>query len=310
MSAARTAARLLRLYPSSWRARYGEELHTLILDMSGGRRVPWRIRADVAGAGAGERLRAAGLGGDSPDGRVRGGAGLVLWAWALFVVAGAVVQKTSEHWRQALPAGSHTAATLAFGGLVVVAVVAAALVAAGIALTLPALVGFLRAGGWPRIRRPVTVAGTVTVIFLAATAGLVVWAHGLTPSQRQGHDGAYAIAAVAWALLGTATLGSWCSAATRASACLDLSTATLRMQARLATAVATALGVMTAATAIWWTSVAAVSPTALTGAPSGHTSALVPQLALAMVLMLVAIGIGGAGARRAARGVSGLSADG
>jgi hypothetical protein len=108
MSPARTAARLLRLYPASWRVRYGDELETLILDMSGGGRVPWRIRANVAAAGR-ERLCAAGPGGDSADARVRGGASLVLWAWTLFVVAGAIVQRTSEHWDSALPGGAGVA---------------------------------------------------------------------------------------------------------------------------------------------------------------------------------------------------------
>ncbi len=144
MNPARTTTRLLRLYPRSWRLRYGDELEALILDMSGPQRVPWRIRADVAVSGGRERLRAAGLGGDSADARVRGGASLVLWAWALFVVAGTIVQKTSEHWRHALPSGSHTAATVAFGSLIGVAIAAAVIVVAGIALTLPALGRFLR----------------------------------------------------------------------------------------------------------------------------------------------------------------------
>ena len=307
MSPARTAARLLRLYPVSWRLRYGDELETLILDMSGERRVPWRIRADVAVAGGRERLRAAGLGGDSPDARVRGGASLVLWAWALFVVAGAIVQKTSEHWQQALPTGSHTAATVAFGGLIGVAVGAAVLVGAGIALTLGALTRFLSAGNWAQIRRPVTRAAAVTAVFVAATVGLVAWAHGLSARDRQGHDAAYALVATVWALLGAGTLGAWTLAATRTAARLTLPAALLRHEARLATAVTAALGVMAAATAVWWVSVATVSPTALTGSVGRHGSAFVPPLVVAMVLMLVAVGLGAVGARRALRGLPLLS---
>jgi hypothetical protein len=309
MSPARMAARLLRLYPVSWRVRYGDELETLILDMSGGDRVPWRIRTDVAVAGGRERLRAAGLGGDSPDARVRGGAGLVLWAWALFVVAGAIVQKTSEHWQQVLPAGSHTTATVAFGGLIGVAIAAAALVVAGIALTLPALRRLVRDGGWAQIRRPVTRAVAITAVFIAATIGLVAWAHGLSPRDRQGHDTAYALFATAWALLGAATLGSWTLAATRTAACLTLPGSLLRLEARLATAVAVALGVIAAATAVWWVSVANLAPTALTGSLSNRGSAFVPQLVLAMVLMLVALGLAGGGARRATRALPHLAGD-
>jgi hypothetical protein len=309
MSAARTAARLLRLYPANWRARYGDELQTLILDMSGSERVPGRVRADVALAGGRERLRAAGLGGDSPDARVRGGAGLVLWAWALFVVAGMIVQKTSEHWQQALPAGRHTAATLAFGSLIGVALAAAVLVLAGIAPTLPALRRFLDAGGWVQIRRPVMQAAVISAVFVVATIGLVVWAHGLTPRDRQGRDTVYALTATAWALLGAGALLAWCSAATRTAARLSLSPAILRIETRLAMGLAAALAVMATATAVWWASVATVAPAALTGTPGGHVSAFVPQLVVAMVLMVVAVGLGGAGARRASRALPGLAGE-
>jgi hypothetical protein len=60
--------------------------------MSDGRRLPWRLRADLARGAGRERLRAAGLGDDDPERRARGGVLLVLWAWAVFVLAGAVVR--------------------------------------------------------------------------------------------------------------------------------------------------------------------------------------------------------------------------
>jgi uncharacterized membrane protein len=305
MSAARTTARLLRLYPASWRDRYGDELETLILDMSGSERVPWRVRADVALAGGRERLRGSGLGGGSPDARVRGGAGLVLWAWALFVLAGMIVQKTSEHWQQALPARPHTAATVAFDSLVGVAIVAAVLVLAGIALTFPALGRFLDAGGWAQLRPPVIRAAVISGVVVAATIGLVVWAHGLTPRDRQGRDTVYALAATAWALLGAGALLAWCSAATRTAAHLSLSPAILRIEALLAMGLAAALAVMAAATAAWWVLVATVAPRAL----GGHVSAFVPQLVVAMVLMVAAVGLGGAGARQATHALPGLAGE-
>ena len=234
---------------------------------------------------------------------------LVLWAWALFVIAGAIVQKTSEHWQQALPTGSHTAATLAFGSLVGVAIATALVVAAGIALTLPALRRFVRAGGGARIRGSVTRAVVLTVILVVATIGLAAWARGLSPRDRQGHDTAYALVATAWALLGAGTLGAWTLAATRTAARVTLPASLLRLEARLATAVAAAFGVMAAATVVWWVSVATVAPTALTGSLGSRGSAFVPQLVLAMVLMLVALGLAGAGARRATRALPHLAGD-
>ena len=48
MSVDRSAERLLQWYPANWRKRYGEELAGLLVDMSDGRRLSWRLRADVA----------------------------------------------------------------------------------------------------------------------------------------------------------------------------------------------------------------------------------------------------------------------
>ncbi len=305
MSASRTASRLLRLYPRDWRARYGEELQALIVDMSSGRRVPWRVRADVAGAGGRERLRATGLGGGdgSSSDRARGGVSLVLWAWALFMVAGLLIQKASEHWQDVLSTRGHATATVAFDALGSLAVVGGLLVLAGIALTVPALLRFLRGGGLPRIRRIVLVAGALTLALALATGGVVLWAHGLSARDRNGHDIAYAIGVLAWALLGTATLAAWTTAATRTAACLDLRPELLRLEARLAVAVSTAMVAMTAATAVWWVAVARTSPAALVGSMGPHGSAAAPQLILAAALMVVAATLGGAGASRAARAV-------
>jgi hypothetical protein len=302
MSASRTAGRLVRCYPRCWQARYGEELEALIVDMSGEGRVPWRVRADVAVGGGRERLRVAGLGDlGTPPARVRGGLVTVLWAWALFVLGAAIVQKTSEHWQQAMPAASRTPASVAFGGLTWVAVGAGVLVLAAIALAIPSLLVFVREGGWPQIRRRLLSAGLMTSIVLVATVALVVWAHSLTPSARDGHDTAYALAFVAWAVLVAGGLLAWTAAAAATARCVSLRAATLRTQARIAMAVSVAMGVMTAATVAWWIAVADVAPAALTGGPTSRSaSALVPQLILAAVLMLLATALGAAGARRAA----------
>ena len=141
MSADRTTGLLLSLYPAGWRARYGEELEALILETSAGR-VSWHVRLDVAVGGGRERLHAAGLGGgDAPAERMRGGALLVLCAWALFVVAGVGVQKFSEHWQAVTPSADRALPAHAFDVLVVAAAIGSALIAAGVAATLPSLAG-------------------------------------------------------------------------------------------------------------------------------------------------------------------------
>ncbi|HET9094551.1 MAG TPA: hypothetical protein VFN36_05640, partial [Solirubrobacteraceae bacterium] len=164
---------LLALYPLAWRRRYGAELDALILEMhADGRELDPRLRIDLARGAIRERLRGAG----DPGRRVRGGAALVLWAWALFSIAGAIVAKTSEHWQQALPRPA--VAQVAFSALTVLAAAAAVVVAGAVGLTLPAAWRLLREGGWARIRTRAWRAALLTVVLAAATLGLTTWAHG------------------------------------------------------------------------------------------------------------------------------------
>ncbi len=296
MSLDRSAERLLQCYPASWRARYGEELGGLIVDMSDGGRLAWRLRADVAAAGARERLRGTHIG--DP----RGGGRIVLWAWAAFILAGMIVVKTSEHWQSALPRGGHPVASVAFVALAVLAAATAVLVLAGIALTLPSLGAFLPSGGWREIRPWVLIATALTIGIVAATAALAGWAHGLAPRARNGHDALYGAAFVAWAGLAASTLLAWTKAATTTAEKLSLSPTTLHLHARLTRVVAAAMALMTAATVTWWAAVAIESPGALTGPPvAPHASPVVPALVMATMLMTVATALGAAGARRANR---------
>jgi hypothetical protein len=232
MSAARTAGRLLRCYPRGFRDRYGEELEALIVDMSGGERVPWRVRLDVVAAGAREHL--------GGGGGARGGLSTVLWAWALFVLGGCAVRKGSEHWHAA---GSMP--SVAFGVLVGVAVATGLVVLAGIALALPA---YLRAGRLTGVRRALV----LTVILVGATAGLVAWASGLSGAQLDGSDTAYVVGFLAWTLLAAATLFAWTAAATAAARSVELTPPVLRAERRLAAAAAAGMAIMATATAVWW----------------------------------------------------------
>jgi hypothetical protein len=291
--------RLLMLYPAAWRRRYGDELDALIIEMrADGRAGNWRLSTDLVRSAARERLRGTHLGPPAP--RIGSGATLVLWAWALFVLAGAVVAKTSEHWRQALPPHAGSGASAAFWGLTVVAVLAAALIAAGIALTLPAAARFLGNGGWRRIRARTRLAAALTGTAILATAALVTWAQRLSAADRAGHDHLYAAAFLGWAALGAAALLAWTAVAARIARTVRCSDAVLRAQALIAPAVALALGVMTVATVAWWVLVARVRPGALTGGSVAvHPSALVAPLVAAVATMIVATGIAVIGAVRA-----------
>jgi hypothetical protein len=294
---------LLALYPPAWRRRYGDELDALILDIQAdGRDTGWRVRADLVRSAARERLR----GGGDPSRRVRGGSSLVLWAWALFALGGAIVAKTSEHWQRTLPADS--AASAAFSGLVVISVAVAAVITGGITVTLPAIWRLLRAGGWPRIRARVLCATALTVTVVAATAGLVAWAGRLSPAGRNGHDHLYVAAFLCWAALSATCLLAWTAVGARTATEIRCGRAVLRTHTCIAGMVAIAMAAMTAATLAWWTIVGNRAPGALTGGSAlAHPSALVPQLMFAAALMVLATAIAAVGAIRAERAFTELS---
>jgi hypothetical protein len=224
----------------------------------------------------------------------------VLCAWALFVLAGAIVVKTSEHWQRALPAHTGAGAHAAFDGLAVAAIVSAALVASGITMTLPATARFIREGGWRALRGRALTAFALTAVVVPALVAISVWAHGLTVAQRNGHDAGYRAAVVCWAMLAAACLLAWTSVATRCARELRCSRRVLRAEGLIAPLVAIAMVAMTVATGAWWAVVGHDSPAALTGGSAGgHPSALVPQLVLAAVLMIVATVVAIIGAARA-----------
>jgi len=309
MSVSRTSRLLVRLYPSAWRARYGEELEALIVESSGGPRVPWRMRLDVARGGTCERLRAAGLLGDGrPGDAVRAGALLTLCAWALFVIAGIAVQKFSEHWQNVTPASLQALPSTAFTTLIVAAVLGSVLVAAGIATAIPSMSASLRAGAWPAVRGRILTAALLTCGVVAATAGLAARAHGLTGHQRNGGDAAYAIAFDAWALLVIGCLVSWTAAAVAAARRLHLPAAALRVETWIASLVTAAMAAMTIATAVWWAALADAAPWFLAAKPVGTSaSPFVPELLAPCALMLVATLLATTGSRRAIRAMPALT---
>jgi hypothetical protein len=291
----------LRLYPRAWRARYGKELEDLVVETSGGGRPAWRVRRDLVRTGAGERLRSWGLAGDGvpPETQAKAGALLVLCAWSLFVVAGAAVQRFSEHWQDFTPLSGRALPTGAFQTLVVAALVGSGLVLVGGACVLPRLLGFLRGGGWGAIRRPVIRAVLTGLLATGATVGLALWAHRLDASQRNGHDLPYGLAFVVAGLFVAACLAAWTAALVTTARRIELSVAaSLTMLA------------MTIATATWWAALASRAPGALHEQPIGaDVSPLVIQLMVAMVLMVVATGLAVIGASRALRALPLVAAE-
>src|ERR1035437_845878 len=116
MNRSRGFERLLRWYPPQWRDRYRREMVALLEDTYGSRRVLWRIRVSLMRNGSLERVRGVGWAGDiaSSYERMKTGSTLIVSCWSLFVVAGAIFAKFSEHWGVATPVVGRRLASLGY----------------------------------------------------------------------------------------------------------------------------------------------------------------------------------------------------
>jgi hypothetical protein len=301
--------RLLRAYPAAWRARYGDELATLVEELGNNARMSWRDRFDVVRSGVTERARVLLAGGLPPREQAREGSLLVLCAWTLFVLGGFGVQKASEHWQAVTPAGKQGLPAAAFDVLFWTAGIGSALVLFGVALSLPGFAALIRGGGWTKIRRPIVRALLLSLLGVAATAGLARWAHSLTPAARNGHNSLYSGVFVAWVLLFAACLAAWVAAARATARQLPWPERILRLEVWLGLAVSAAMAVMTVATAIWWGAVAGAAPWFFEGRPVGsNASALTLNLALPSAFMLGATALGLTGAVRAFKAITHIAA--
>lgn len=305
----RGTAALLRWYPPGWRERYGDELAALMEDTTGGEVPSVRLRASVAWAGLRERGHEAGVLGQAaaPTSRMRGGSLLVLCAWVAFVVAGSSFAKLAEHFEGSVPAHARALPVDAFTVVQWLATVAGLAVVAGAVVALPSSVRFLRAGGWPRIRRHVLRAGAATLLVLAAGIPLVATAHRLTPPQRNGGSLGYSLAFLGVCALVVAMAALWTVAAVVTVRRLGFGPRALLAEGTLAGTVALSMLAITAATAVWWASIATSAPWFLWGTPVGSAgSAFEPQLVATMVLMVLAAVAAGYGAGRIARSMRDL----
>jgi hypothetical protein len=295
----------LRWYPRSWRARYGAELIALLDDEYEGH-LPALVHFGLVTAGLRQRARQSGLTGDSAPAAqgVRAGALVVLAAWVAFAIAGLSFAKFSEHFDEALPhnMSAHRLTDLAFTGLQIVAGVASVLVVVGALLALPALVRYLRAGGWPSVRGHFLRALACTGLTFAVTVPLVVWAHHLTPHQRNAGLHLYGTLFLIWAALMVTTLTLWTVVAIVVGSRVVFSKAILTAEAILAVVIAVAMVVMVGATAVWWGAMAKDAPAFLNASPGGVPgSPWDVWLVATVALMVLAMGAAAAGVIREAR---------
>ena len=143
MNRSRRFERLLRWYPARWRERYRREMVALLEDTYGSRRIPWSARVSLMKNGSLERARGVGWVGDvaSPSDRLKAGSTLIVTCWSLFVVAGAIFAKFSEHWNVLTPVADRPAANVGYNAVQWSGVVGVGLVGLGALLVLPIFEG-------------------------------------------------------------------------------------------------------------------------------------------------------------------------
>jgi len=292
---------LLRWYPDRWRDRYGDEFIAMIEDDLAGRPPSVRYRLSIARSGLNERLRDAGLIGDSvsPSDQLRSAALSILCAFALFIVAGVGFAKISEHWDQSIYKRPAHLPVISFNSEAILAGVCS--VAGGLAAValLPTFIRFIREGGWPTITRQVAWAVAATSASAAVGGGLVVWAQHLTTHQRNTGLGWYQLLFIIVATLFGATVATWSAVAVAATRCLTIAARQLHVAAVLAILVAACMPLMTAAAAVWWASIATSAPWFLAGAPVGSSSSPWDiNLLVVLIAMTAASGVGVIGVLR------------
>lgn len=292
--------KMILWYPPSWRARYGEEFTALLSDGHGAGRVPFGVRLSLMRRGLHERARESGVLGDALEGTAltRAGSLLVLWGWACFMVAGAIVAKFAEHWQvavtvthRALPGGAFGVVQIAgmLGGLIV-------LVAAVIAM--PGFVALLRAGQWSDVRRPITRTVVAGVAATLSTLAVVLWSHSLNSPQRNGTFLFHGLVFVLWGLTMVIALATATAASVSVARRITWSPRIVRLFGTMAIALTVLMLGIIAGTVIWWSAMADYAPRFLGSGLLASSNVVPSALVLAALLMLVGVVVASIGAIR------------
>jgi len=300
--------RLLRWYPPRWRARYGEEMAALLEDTySTHADVPPRVRVALARAGLAERAREAGLARSlrGPEEQLRAGAALVLWGWALVLVAGAMFATFSDNWLAGTPSADRALAGGAYDVVVAAGVAGSVLVLLAASMAAPAFARFVAGGGWPVVRPRVRRAVVATVAAVSLLGGLLAWAHQLTPPARNGGNPLYGAAFVVVGVATAVAVGFATAAAVSVARRVEFTPRTLHTLGVTALAVAPLMLVVLGGTVTWWVSESLHAPGVLRSGIGGglpFDSVLVPPTLLAAALLMVlGLGLAAWGALRIAR---------
>ena len=241
--------KLLRWYPRQWRERYGEEFLAMVEDTLDGRRPTMRLRLSVAWGGLRERGRQAAV--DWKEAAKRHD--VYGRRWMIYVI-GFFVTTLPADFRASLPPARAWQATAALGALAAFAAFIGAAVVAGGLAALPAMVRFLRGGGWRTIRRRVAWAAGATAVAGGMLTGLVLASRSQTFAQLN-ESWAYLLGVIVTSLALMVAIGLWISAAVATARHLHLSPRVRAAQMMLGAVTSIAVSVMLAVNIIWWSAI-------------------------------------------------------
>lgn len=307
MNRSRRFDRLLRWYPPQWRDRYRREMVALLEDTFGSRRIPWRVRLSLMRNGSFERARGVGWAGDTTNSheRMKAGSTLIVCCWSLFVVAGAIFAKFSEHWGVATPVVGRHLASLGYDAVQWSGEASVGIVVVAALLVVPSFARYLRGGGWSVIRHSVVRTMSFGLFMAAATTGLAVWAHHLSSPQRNGGLAVYGAAFLLWGVGVVVLIGSSTATMVGATRFLKLPRRVTRTEAGLAMALVLSMVIDAAGVVTWWVAEARYAPSALgghgAGAFLGMPDVLPPALLVAGMLMVFGLVVASSGVLRVSR---------
>jgi hypothetical protein len=276
----RRARRLLRWYPASWRARYGEEFAELLLAELSEQPRAWRRTVNVAHCGITARLATAGLAGPSAGtAGARASLGTLTCSLAVFLTFGtAMWAQLAVGWQWAPPATAATTAAMLVmsGSLLFLAVLAvlAAVPAGWVAI----LAGFRRQA--LALRAPSLLIGAGALVLVVggrhfgngwpgtgghwwphrglAPGGIAAfgWASTLSVTSYWAHPAALASfppAELAWMVASPVALLSLATGAVQLVRRLDLSPRVLAFETRIGRAAAAGMTAFLAGALCWVT---------------------------------------------------------
>jgi hypothetical protein len=275
----RRAERLLRWYPKSWRARYGEEFAALLVADLSERPRSWRRTADVVRSALVARLTRAGLTSHhlEPTEQMRASLACLGCTGAVFVAFGAALwAQLTVGWQWAAPDALGTTAAMVIMSSVMFTFAALALLAA--VPVIASVLGHL-------VRRQGVDLARPTVLFLGAAAVLTVgsrhfgngwpgtgghpwvhqglvpggvaaflWASSLSISSYWAHPHAllgFPAAEVAWMVVSPLALVSMVVGATKILRRVELSPPVLRYEGHLGRVAVAAMALFVIGSCLW-----------------------------------------------------------